>query len=405
MQFGANLTLRVFHVFSGSKNALEYNAGGVETFLNNMLTINSRSVIHSMVIGRKRLILPQLIKNVTIKESCFKSASAQVHFPFFVYLFSNIILGTTISSFLLLTHIGHRRDTDRIIIHAHDPTIGASLFFFSKIILRNTTYVCQFHSEYTNRLKIMLPNTFLSQITVKLCYLMEKICLMKTDKVIAVNTNIQRYLLSLGCLKNEITQIPVFIDIKQRTKCQNACIISKLGIPKEQFIITSIGRLTREKNVQLVISAFLSLDESDKKRFTLLIVGAGCQLNALKSMTKNSSKVHFLGHRTDVDSILNCTDLFVLPSLTEGFPFSLLEAMAHGKTIIASDIPPIAGIVKNEEDAILIDPNNAEQLSGAVLKLYKDSELRKRIALNAKAKAQQYDVTAIIPEILNCYKT
>ena len=403
----------VFHIFSGSKNALACNSGGVETFLNNMLNHNSEESICSIVIGRKILFIPQIIRSVKCNGACIagltKASSKRVNFPFIAYLLSNVLFGIATSFLLIFRVFGCqervrvRTETNQTVFHAHDPVVGASLFLLSKKLLPRTTFVSHFHSEYSNRLQIMLPPTLLSQVTINLCRFMERLCAEKSDKIIAVNKNIRNYLISLGCSQPKILTIPVFLDIEKRVESGKINKVQNLAVDKGQFLVTYIGRLTKEKNVPLIISAFLSLDPSIQKNLKLLIVGAGYQSALLKSMAANSKNILFLGHRTDIDSLLDITDVFVLPSFTEGFPFSLLEAMSHGKPIIASNISPIAEIVRNDHEAILIDPNDFLQLSIGLLRLYRDPELRLKLGLNAKAKAKKYDLKVIFPKFIECY--
>ena len=394
----------VFHVFSGSKEALAKNTGGVETFLNNMLKNNLRSDIYSIVVGRQYQFIPQIITNVKPKEPDQKTG--QKIFPYFTYLLSNLILGISISLLLSIQHLRQKKPVNREVIHVHDPIIGATLFLFSPKFLTGTTYVSQFHSEYRHRLEIMLPRTLLSQLTLRLYSFFEKVCIRRADVIIAVNENIRKYLIGMGCPIQKIEKIPIFIEPSNNPNSFDLSkYLSSLGVARGQFIITYIGRLSKEKNLEVLLSSFLSLDLSFQKNLTLLIVGAGDQLNNVKSLIAPiSNRVRLLGHRSDVNFILCVSDIFILPSLTEGFPFSLLEAMSNGKTIIASNIPPIAEIVRNEREAILFDPRSPKELSAAIMRLYANSGLRKNLGLNAKEKAKQYDVTVIISMILQCYK-
>ncbi len=395
----------VYHVFTGSKDALAKNTGGVETFLNNMLKNNRLSAIHSTVIGRQCQFIPQIISDVKPDESNHTS-QPRMSFPFFTYLLSNLILGISISLLLSVRCIGQKKRGNRCVIHVHDPIIGASLFMFSPKFLTNATYVAQFHSEYSNRLKIMLPRTLLSQLTLHLYSRLEKICLKRVDSAIAVNKNIRKYVISMGCPSGKVRKIPVFINTSVKPPFGDLSENKRsLGVAEDQFVVTYIGRLSKEKNLEVLLSSFLALDSSLQKNLTLLIVGAGYQLNNLKSMIpKISNNVLFLGHRFDVDFILDVSDIFILPSLTEGFPFSLLEAMSHGKTIIPSNIPPIAEIVKNKREAILFDPRSPEQLSNAIIRLYADPQLRITLGGNAKELVKKYDVKVIFSFMLDCYE-
>ena len=118
----------------------------------------------------------------------------------------------------------------------------------------------------------------------------------------------------------------------------------------------------------------------------------------------NLSSVIIPGFRRDVKRILASIDVFVLPSLSEGCPFSLLEAMAAEKAIIASDIPGIREIVQDGIEALLFEPNNVYLLLQALLRLYYDQELRQRLGNNAKRKALLYDSDVVLRKIIKIYE-
>jgi glycosyltransferase involved in cell wall biosynthesis len=101
---------------------------------------------------------------------------------------------------------------------------------------------------------------------------------------------------------------------------------------------------------------------------------------------------------------LNAIDIFVLPSLSEGSPFSLIEAMAAGKAIIASNIPAIREIVEDGKEALLFNPYIPEQLKEAILKLYHNPELRRKLGQNAEKKVKQYDINVVFPKIIEVYR-
>jgi glycosyltransferase involved in cell wall biosynthesis len=242
--------------------------------------------------------------------------------------------------------------------------------------------------------------------TIGLYSFLEKICVLRADKVIAVNENISKYLVEIGCPSHKILRISVFLDtyfgdldLAGIEKARRT-----LNINDRHLVFAYIGRISREKNLEILIEAFLDLAMSMRKNLKLLIVGEGEQLNELKSLVNLSDGVLFLGHRNDIGQILSLSDVFVLPSLTEGFPLSLLEAMSFGKAIIASNIPAIREILKDEKEAILFDPRSSEQLKKAMLRFYDDSSLRKKFGENAKKKASKYNIDDVYPRILQVYR-
>jgi glycosyltransferase involved in cell wall biosynthesis len=118
----------------------------------------------------------------------------------------------------------------------------------------------------------------------------------------------------------------------------------------------------------------------------VLIVGDGPQKKKLEQLSLElglGDRVVFAGFREDIAEWILCMDVFVLPSLTEGTPISLLEAMAYGVPVIASAVGGVPQVIKHGESGILVSPGKAEEISNAVLALFKDPAARRKLAQNA----------------------
>jgi glycosyltransferase involved in cell wall biosynthesis len=146
--------------------------------------------------------------------------------------------------------------------------------------------------------------------------------------------------------------------------------------------ITFVGRLVGVKGVDVLISAIKDL----KGDFKALIVGDGPDREKLESLAERhglKQKVIFTGWRSDVPAILAASDIFVLPSYSEGLPIALLEAMAAGKACVVTDI----GLpVDHGKEALVVKAGDAGELREALEKLIKDERLRKKLGEEAKKK-------------------
>src|SRR5262249_21380152 len=110
---------------------------------------------------------------------------------------------------------------------------------------------------------------------------------------------------------------------------------TSLGIAGDEPWAVFVGRLTREKGADVLLRAL----ETPVGLGGLLVVGDGPERNALEALaTRVSLSVRFCGYHEDVSRFLAAADLFVQPSRSEGLPFSLLEAMAHGLAVVCSDV-------------------------------------------------------------------
>ncbi|MFX0132586.1 MAG: glycosyltransferase family 4 protein [Candidatus Hodarchaeota archaeon] len=206
--------------------------------------------------------------------------------------------------------------------------------------------------------------------------------------------------------KSKIVCIPTPINIKSYYKKRN--ILYK-KILNENLILGFIGRLSPQKNLQRLLVAFNSVIKTINRQMKLFIIGDGPERNILIDKVKMlnlKNDIIFTGNINEEKKIelLDYFDIFIMPSLYEGCPVALLEAMAFGKAIIASNIPSIKEIVTNNKEAILIDPHNIEELKKAILFLSYNSDIRKKLGLKAKKRVKYYDIERINYKVVKIYK-
>jgi glycosyltransferase involved in cell wall biosynthesis len=115
--------------------------------------------------------------------------------------------------------------------------------------------------------------------------------------------------------------------------------------------------------------------------------------------------IKFLGHRTDVFSVLKTMDIFVLPSYSEGLPNALMEAMACGLACIASNVGGAKILIQNNKNGLLFEPGNVKQLQSCILALVNNSDLKKRLGNNASSQIKDdYDMAKISEQLIELFK-
>jgi len=165
----------------------------------------------------------------------------------------------------------------------------------------------------------------------------------KVDRYVCVSHAVANFsAMQTGLPATKIVVIPNGINLKTFTDCQAADLAS-LGIGPKRRVVTFIGRLETQKGVQwLIETAPAWLKQCPNA--DLLIVGEGPQEDGLKSFCKAAGiaqRVHFTGWRADIPEILAASTTLVLPSVWEGMPNVVLEAMAAGKPVVATDVEGI----------------------------------------------------------------
>ncbi len=172
-------------------------------------------------------------------------------------------------------------------------------------------------------------------------------------------------------------------------------IREELALPPDAFIFLNVGRLDPQKNHKVLFEAFRQATAEIPNAF-LLLAGVGYLEKELKNLTESleiDDKVFFLGRRNDVGALLELADVFAFPSLFEGHPVALIEAMFKSLPCIASRIEVFEEVIVDSETGLLVNPSSAVELKDAMIKLYKDGNLRKSLGENALREAKvNYDI-------------
>jgi glycosyltransferase involved in cell wall biosynthesis len=160
---------------------------------------------------------------------------------------------------------------------------------------------------------------------------------------------------------------------------------ASLGLNAEAPVVLWTGRLDPVKRVDDLILAATQLVRQAIP-LQLLIVGEGSEQPRLQKLVGESGMtdhVHFAGRRSDVPRLLQTADLFVFPSRTEGLPNSLLEAMAAGLPIVATNVPGNRDVLTDGKTGLLVPPCRPYQLAAAMLKLLQNKRLAERLGAAA----------------------
>ena len=156
-------------------------------------------------------------------------------------------------------------------------------------------------------------------------------------------------------------------------------IRNKLGIPESKIILMSVGELTKRKNHMVMIEALARLKEYD---ILYVICGDGplkAQLRAKAEELGVRDRLKLLGFRKDIAELHKAADIFVFPSLQEGLPVAVMEAMASGLPIVASKIRGNEDLISNNQGGYLINPKDSEQIAKAIEKMIQNPEKREKM--------------------------
>jgi len=169
-------------------------------------------------------------------------------------------------------------------------------------------------------------------------------------------------------------------------------IRSELGLKDDQHLVLYVGRLRPVKGVEYGIRAFASA-MAQHPNIHIALAGEGEQLGDLRKLAIElgvQEAVTFLGVRNDLPDLLSAADSVLMPSLTEGFPRTAIEAMAAGKPVIATRVGGTPEAIIDDETGILVSPVDIAAMTNALVQLVGDTQLQARLGSAGRRRAEQH---------------
>jgi glycosyltransferase involved in cell wall biosynthesis len=189
----------------------------------------------------------------------------------------------------------------------------------------------------------------------------------------------------------------------------SACpsVRDELRLGSTDTLILAVGNLYPVKGHQHLIEALARLTER-RPNAHVAIAGRGELEDSLRTqahMLGLEDHVHLLGLRSDIPALLTAADVFALPSISEGLPLALVEAMFAGRPIVASDVGEVRTVLNDGEAGLLVEPGNAEQLARALDGLLSHPDEAKRLGDAAARRAgTDYDVARMVARYAEVYQ-
>lgn len=214
----------------------------------------------------------------------------------------------------------------------------------------------------------------------------------------------KKELISYGVPVNRVIAIPNGKDISPfNIALSKKEAKERLGFKEHNVLLGCVARLYKFKGHEYLIRAMPEILAKNSNA-GLLVVGEGEMRPKLEALVKElrlGGTVNFLGERKDVPEILNGLDIFILPSLREGMPGALMEAMASGLPVVATDIDGNNELVDGEKNGILIPPADSGAISKAVLSLLGDRKRMESIGRMARKEIEDNYIIGKMAESLD----
>ncbi len=270
------------------------------------------------------------------------------------------------------------------LVREERPDVMQSFLFWANVSARvlgrlskAVRVVCSYHDEIVSEGRIVR--------------LIDRLTFRWSHAVVCCSEAVRRSVSTcLGAPAIHQTIIPFGVDAGQFA-ASDAATRAELGLRSDGPVIGTVCRLVEpKKGLSVLLAAMAALKQSGGDRdCQLLIVGEGPAREALEALSRQfnlSSCTVFAGTRRDIPRILPLLDLFVLPSLYEGFGIAILEAMAAGKPVVATTVGGIPEFVVPGETGVLVEPGNAAALAEAIGLLLRDPERANGMGTRGRAR-------------------
>jgi glycosyltransferase involved in cell wall biosynthesis len=286
------------------------------------------------------------------------------------------------------------------LIHAHEFTGNTYGTLLAK--LAGVPLIATVHGK----------NYYWEQIKRRLAYRL--VCRLGT--MVAVSEDLRRFVIRqvgvperrIEVIYNGIEVIPTIGPEEARQRR------TELGVPEGERIVGAVGNLYPVKGHKYLLETVPRVLAA-LPRTTFLIVGRGELESSLKREVERQGfghRVRVLGFRDDVRALLAVMDVFALPSLSEGLPIALLEAMASGRPVVATNVGGVPELLVDGETGFLVPPRDSEALASRLIWLLKDGEAAKRLGVNGRKRVLQHfslqsmatDYQRLYEECLRAYR-
>jgi glycosyltransferase involved in cell wall biosynthesis len=222
---------------------------------------------------------------------------------------------------------------------------------------------------------------------------------------------------SAGIAPERIPEIPVGVDTELFCPVSGAAERSQLreslGLPALGRWVVFVGGIMQRKGVDVLVEAWPAVLAADPAA-RLLLLGPSEENPAFREALERritdldiAPSVHLRGRVDDVDSYLKAADVFVLPSVTEGLPNSVLEAMACGLAPVMTDLPGISSdVIRSEAEGLLLPERTPAALAAALIELLSDAPRRQAIGAAARQRVvERFSITSRVERYWNLYRT
>jgi len=281
--------------------------------------------------------------------------------------------------------------------HLHTPFSCSCIIILAGILSRTKIIVTEHYIsqlKFLRRRKLSPIPSLLREAIIALRTTLKKISFRYIDKIITVSESNQKFMLETFGKEIESKTMVIVNGIETGLYRDNNAPSLSAGIDRNKNVrtVVVVAGLNNQKGHEYLFRAVpIILMKIPGAHF--LLAGDGHLRKYLEELASSlgiTSAITFLGFRPDVADIIRASDLFVLPSIFEGLPLSLIEAMACGKAVVATNVDGTADVVVDNVTGYLVPPRDPEQLAQKIINLLENTESRLKFGEAGKERVQKF---------------
>ena len=229
----------------------------------------------------------------------------------------------------------------------------------------------------------------------------------RTDRLVANSAGVAAFYRDLGIPNEKLVIVPNGIEIPTEPIADRETVLAELGFGPDTRIVGYVGRLARQKRVKDLVWAMQLLKQLTD-RVCLLIIGDGPERQRLEELARHLNCDHlirFTGHREDANRLMQHLDVFWLASDFEGMSNSVMEAMAAGVPVVATDIAPNRELVRDGETGYLVKVKDAAGFAQFTDRILADAAFASQLGTAGQQRMRQhFGVTKMIDAYARLYR-
>jgi glycosyltransferase involved in cell wall biosynthesis len=238
----------------------------------------------------------------------------------------------------------------------------------------------------------------------------ERLLALASDALVAVSPQVRDDLVSLHVAparRFAVIRLGIDLQPRVRTTTDAAELRRRIGIGSERFVIGWFGRMTAVKRTEDLIDVLVALRGRDVNA-CLLLIGDGMDRERLEQRARDAGvarDVFFLGYQADVANWYAVADAVVLTSANEGTPVTIIEALAAGRPVVATDVGGVADVVRDGLDGFLVEVGDSEGMADRLAEIATDPAVGERLAATGQKRVlNRYAVARLVDDVDRLYR-